>query len=97
MQDHCSPPSSLVHRFIVSPHIYTVVDQGRVSILTCCVTTTSPLRRPVADLYHGWFGSMEGLGAAQIALRSGQRTLSAKKRNGTQASDHQKPQIRTYD
>src|SRR5206468_5315271 len=69
MQDHCFPPSSLVHRSITPPHIFTLVDQGRVSNLTCCVTTTSPLRRPVADLHHGWFGSKERLGPAQIALR----------------------------
>jgi hypothetical protein len=72
MQDYCSPPSSLVHRFITPPYISTAVDQGRGRHLTCCVTTTLPLPRPVADLHYGWFGSKEGLGPAQIALRSGQ-------------------------
>jgi hypothetical protein len=49
MQD---PPSSFVHQSITP--ISTVVDQGRVSTLTGCVTVALPLRRPVADLRRGW-------------------------------------------
>jgi hypothetical protein len=42
MQD--SSPSSLVHQ-PTTPPVSTVVDQGRVSTPTGCVTTASPLRR----------------------------------------------------
>ena len=46
------PPSSFVHQSITPP-VSTVVDQGRVSTLTGCVTAVSLLRRPVADLHRG--------------------------------------------
>ena len=37
-----------------------MVDQGRVSTLTGCLTAASPLRHPVADLHRGW-GLVKGM------------------------------------
>jgi hypothetical protein len=65
--DRCSPPSSVVHQFITPPHISTMAGQSRVSTLTGCATVASPLRRPVADLHHGWSGV--GTGADCAATR----------------------------
>ena len=50
MQDHCSSPSRLVHRFITPRHVSDVVDQRRVRTLTRCVallpiSTTAGLGR----------------------------------------------------
>jgi len=48
-----------------------VVDQGRISTLTGCVTVTSPLRRPVGNLHRGWvwLRGWLGLGADCAATR----------------------------
>jgi hypothetical protein len=50
------PPSNFVHQSITPP-VSTVIDEGRISTLTRCVTAASPLRRPVADLHRGWVWS----------------------------------------
>src|SRR5207248_7483434 len=64
-------PFSFVHYSITPPHVSTVVDQGRASTLTGCVTAASPLRRPVTDLHRGWVWPREewGLGADCAATR----------------------------
>jgi hypothetical protein len=59
MQDSCAFPSNFVHQSITPSHVSTVVDQGRVSTLTGCVTTASSLHRLVADLRRGWVWSRE--------------------------------------
>jgi hypothetical protein len=56
MQDSCSFPSDFVHQSIAPPHVSTVVDQGRISTLTGCVTTTSSRCRPPPRL-----GLVEGV------------------------------------
>src|SRR6201996_6832417 len=70
MPDSCFSPPSFVHQSI-TPHVSTVVGQGRISSLTGCVTAASPLRRPVADLHCGCVWSKEEvrLGADYAATR----------------------------
>jgi hypothetical protein len=50
MQDSCSSLLSFVRQSIIPPHVSTVVDQGRVSMLTGCVTTPSSCYRSPARL-----------------------------------------------
>jgi hypothetical protein len=55
MHDHCYPslkPRPPIHH-TSSRLLHS--QQGCVSTLTACVTTTSPLPPPFANLHHGWF------------------------------------------
>src|SRR5271155_4896981 len=76
MQDHCSPPSSLVHRFITPPHISTAVDQGRVSTRLAA----SPLRHHCVVLLP--ISTTAGLGPRRDW---GRRRLRSDQANGENA------------
>jgi hypothetical protein len=67
VQDGCFPPLTLVHRFITPPHVSTVANQSRITILTRCVTTASSCHRSPPRLI--WVEGGVGTGADRAAIR----------------------------